>query len=522
MVNLIDPCRHRQLIVLLSLVFYCVTGHSLIQTTLHQNLCKTHKIAVTMRSAGDCTPLTNAGTNVIQWPTNQIGCIIVQFVKAFTIELTLISYEAIIPMKQLTSQSYNGTHIHAFLFTVSEKGHYNISIRGNGCNVKSMSEQEWPQASLGFMYGRKFQIKTDRVYSISVISPVNTIQAYDHLPNCTFHHEHLLRLGTGNPRWRRVAWDKNDEVNIRRIWYNDTYIWGNDLCVYRTIAPEDLTSRLFISGIKHVRLMGDSITRYMFRNVMDYFQGVTQEWLINNPFVYDAKNKTSNWDGIVFKNITTSPVCYHHLGDSKDCNLIPSRVNFYFESFYPGKNEPRPATSRSEQEWYKIFEELFKNKRTDVIIFNAGLWMYFYRHSLGEIIKITKAMLKLSKVLNVILIWRSTTHSFLRPVDWSYQVNKVAIEILTEQPNVYILDSIYDMTRLRPDRSPDGKHFNFRHPYISDSDVMWRPCQQDSFDNNCLRPPDGTWQPAVGRGLLLVLLNLLYNMNHKPASGTKS
>ena len=46
-------------------------------------------------------------------------------------------------------------------------------------------------------------------------------------------------MGKGDPRGRREAWDREDEVNIRRVWYNDSYFWGNNLCVYRYFTTEE-------------------------------------------------------------------------------------------------------------------------------------------------------------------------------------------------------------------------------------------------------------------------------------------
>ena len=70
-------------------------------------------------------------------------------------------------------------------------------------------------------------------------------------------------------------------------------------------------------------------------------------------------------------------------------------------------------------------------------------------------------------------------------------MNEAAIKILSRQPNVYIFDSVYDMSRVRPDRTLDGTHFGFERPKVMTTE--WYLCSEKfSFGIKCKRPIDGT------------------------------
>ena len=207
-------------------------------------------------------------------------------IPSFQIEATLISVNSITPstlIKCLKMKDYL-SYICFFAFTIKEAGEYQIGIRGNTCNIKNISESVSPLNSLGFLHGQKYEMKymsshtlkfkildrskmknsciqyssplsnlrTLRNVSCSFLSDFsqniansdalvqNDIKSHALKP-CSFLDEVMLFQGKGFPRWRRKIWsvDIDDELKFRKIWYNDTFFWGNDLCYYKAYNIED-------------------------------------------------------------------------------------------------------------------------------------------------------------------------------------------------------------------------------------------------------------------------------------------
>lgn len=486
------------------------------------------------------------------WPTGQRGCLVVAVGEKATevrspldMDLQLISYEAIIPARSMGClRDPAGTlRLCRFAFQLSEHGTYNLSMRANDCRVTWYEGQSflWPMASLGFQYGRYRELRTPGLYSISTPAPVeaafsNAIIQQAHsamslsLPACTFAHEELLRQGIGNPRWRRTPWlSAADHQQLTELWYNDSYSWGNDVCLYKPYSSADFIKKMNRQNMKTIMMIGDSLVRFSFDDMEDMFANVTQQWLTAHPlkFTDESKGPWSNWDGIFagwiggdgresFNCVFPALVgeCYRNgrmmdeLATSRPNNCQPT---VEYEWFAPYGVEPLPV------DHYRKRIAAFLARRSDwsMIIFTIGLSLDAFKDPVGESRTIVTAMIAEAALRDITLVWRSAMHHHHPhdgkelPLNPMLQgINDMAISLLVGYNGSFVFSTSYILASLRPDRSSDSFHYRHRKTRRA-----WHYCDEDKYETqflpNCIRRP--TFPISVTKAMTLATWNYIMN-----------
>jgi len=467
--------------------------------------------------------------SVFTLPGGTSGCLMIgvnnQNDEAISMIVSLISKLEIVPTYEGFCRKTQMTIICWYHFqSLSFTGLYNISIRSNFCQIPSnlTMTYHWPLESLGISFGGKLETVTKYLYQINVTSNATSKEYIDDIPSCTFDHENKLS-SIGNPRWSKNLLINDDEKEIRKIWYNDSYIWGNDLCIYKSIKPIDFVKSLKSKGIRSILLVGDSLSRYIFNDFEDYFKGVTQEWLENHPYTItdELMGEWSNWDGIksgwiedgIRLDLTncigqTTGLCNDQNGDVKVLSerCEPEGPTISYQEFLPRANEV--PNSAEEEKWMNFLSRYFEG-RPSIIIFNVGLWLLHFPNPIAECKTIIKVMADLCSLHSVILIWRSTLYQHHQATsNIIKRMNKESIKILRDRPNVYIIDSVFAMSTVRPDRTVDGFHYSYRKII-----GKWHYCSEEDylhpFNLDCIR--DTKWPQSVTRAATLLIINLLYN-----------
>ena len=235
----------------------------------------------------------------------------------------------------------------------------------------------------------------------------------------------------------------------------------------------------------------------------------------------------SNWDGIkggwlmlqerdkripgILPYITG--LCYENgvLNESPKCNNTDGPLFFYKEFF--AIKPYNVLDDWSLKQWLDLIEkDFFENaKENSVIVFNVGLWLFVkYQDPIKESIKILTAFANLSERYKVIFVWRSTLYDHVKPHNLEIRkMNSDARKILAGRSNMFFLDSSFDMSSLRPDRTSDGFHYGYRK-----RTSVWRYCdsEEEVFHGaflNCIREPN--WPASVSRAITLMLINYLAN-----------
>lgn len=474
--------------------------------------------------------------------------------------VSLVSKVAIIPAYKTDCFAIPSGFTCHFLFVANEMGAYNLSVRGDNYIVTSVAQSKDPLAALGFVHGNYREVDLVQLYTLNVISDLdhsnvtclkeflvhrNTMTHEGH--PCTFHHEkrisnHPLEI---NPRWRERSWslDALDDYQRSTIWYNDTFIWGNDICVYKSVTLEDFLQVMNLKKIYDILLIGDSLTRFMYGDFADLFSGCTAEWLRTHPQKYlgnttEANNASwlsSSWDLRLsgwgdFSDLVS--VCKHlDVGPppkAPDCcrSSNCSRTDVLrvrLKQFLPGhtaSNEPQynmPPVPRSAEEWKAVFFTRYLLNNTDVpdlIIFNAGLWLInnYPDSHLTELKKILESLLSLCKENSILFVWRSTFYHHRATLnDKIMQANDLARQIIGTYDNAFYnafyIHSVHAMSAVRPDRTVDGFHYSCRKVRNA-----WHFCtlaNDGKLDKDCVRQPD--WPMSVSKGATLMLLNYLIN-----------
>jgi len=215
------------------------------------------------------------------WKTGEIGCLAVQVISHINKNLTnelrvsLFSKTSIIPTKRV--KCFYSSGVCYFTFKALESDIYNISISGatsrafpkGYCNNSLTLTDSWPLERMGFSFGRIRQIKPKSLIQLIIISnpslintslPISQQESSIITPIkrktitelCKFNNELSFfdNYWDGTPRWRSYSWDYYFEPKIRKIWYNDSYIWGNDKCRYLPVDPEQFSLKMMMENIR--------------------------------------------------------------------------------------------------------------------------------------------------------------------------------------------------------------------------------------------------------------------------------
>ena len=469
------------------------------------------------------------------------------------VDLSLISHKSLIAPKlkscsEIKSNSSNIRYACSYSITFTETGIYNVSMRGDYFLIPTKVSSTGPFDGLGDYMGRFRELRTLGLQQIVVRKnhlkiakggSSFSVQVNNALPYCTFQHElQMWQQGLGNQQWKRVVpgMDIETERSLRKLWYNDTYIWSNDICQYRPFSGENILDAMDRKNISKVLFVGDSLTRFMWGDFEDQFSHCTQEWLLQNPIILrDNANGQSltSWDNALsgaggfgaYFNKTGQ--CFHQNGiiPLQECCRNNSCANrnciFVIHQFLPGFMGPAqpelivPPKIRTVEEWEVLFKAYIDDEwpqLPNIVVFNAGLWLInAYRdNSISELEKIIAAWMKLCRLHNIRFVWRSTFyhHRALSMNRLIKKTNDAAIKFLINNYNhTMFLSSNYYMSMLRPDRTVDGFHYNYRMLRSA-----WHRCTQDDFKNidpDCVR--DMSWPMSVAKAASLSLVNIILN-----------
>ena len=467
------------------------------------------------------------------WNTGLMGCLLVFVTQnSASIDVALISSAAILRTTHefCMESTMFGTSgdVCAFSFLIAEAGVYNISIRGDACPVDG--NFAFPLASLGYAFGRDKQVRTRSQFQIlSCLTKECALGGvppdFGYTPRCSFQHEYQMRNSPflANPRWRKRPWVSKIATDLQRVWYNDTYFWGNELCHDHTYAPDEWSLIMASQNVTSVLLIGDSLTRFMFDDFEDFFSGVTQDWLNKHPLHYTDSDMGdwSNWDGIVsgwiggdreqfsckFPDI--AGLCYRNGILVEGCvqNGPVVRLSQWLPGYGATVKQPMNAS-----EYYAGFlNYIDASSPPSVIVFNAGLWIIEYPDPVTEIKNIVTGMASVCSKYNISLVWRSTLYHHEYGVMNSVlrNMNAAAIRVLDDLGSGFSVDSTHGMSSLRPDRTSDGFHYSYRK-----TRSKWHYCLNETLvplSPNCIRHPG--WPMSVTKAMSLHLINMLAHSN---------
>ena len=477
-------------------------------------------------------------------------------------DVALISHNSLVaPVLQSceTHHSMGIQYVCHYFVILSEPGVYNISIRGDHFLIPAVAQSVDAFHNLGFYMGRYREVRTQHLQQLvvrgdhhyhsgnneSFISNSGSSRHHhDALPYCTFKYEVEFHRGNGNPQWHRqpIGMSPVEESRLRALWYNDSYTWGNNLCRNRIFSGEEILDTMDKKNISKILLVGDSLTRFMWGDFEDQFSGCTQEWLLRHPIEFYSTDQTvgsfsspvkTSWDNAlssaggfgVYFNQTGQ--CYRQFGihpppkccENNSCTHRTGRMVIH--QFLPGFMGPSqaelimPPIQRSVEEWERIFKAYFDEEWPEfpnIVVFNAGLWLInaYKEDSPIELEKIVTAWMNLCKQFNALFVWRSTFyhHRSTKTNRLITKCNSAVIQLLVEKYNhPFFMDSNYYMSMLRPDRTVDGFHYNYRMLRSS-----WHRCTDQDFkklDPDCVR--DMSWPMSVAKAASLNLINLLLN-----------
>jgi hypothetical protein len=489
-------------------------------------------------------------------PKDSKLCLAVAFISArdhrefsadiLQVDMSLISYNSIIAPKLEQCFPYKGNNniqfVCTYTVTFTETGNYNVSLRGDFFLVPDMVNSTGAFDGLGDYMGRFRELRSLQLQQIVVqkgrlkSSRANTSFSNSNLPFCTFKHEMQMRQGNGDPQWKRLPdMSIQDESRLRKIWYNDSYIWVNNICRYKPFTGDEILEEMDKKNISKILLVGDSLSRFMWGDFEDQFSHCTQEWLLQNPIVFE-KGETgakTSWDNALSSAggfgsyFNKTGQCFRQTGiiPLAECCRSYSCPNHngvvVIRQFLPGFMGPAqtdlimPPNKRSVDEWEAVFKVFIDDEWPVIpqfIVFNAGLWLInaYREDSVNELQKMISAWMKLCKKFNIRFVWRSTFyhHRSLTMNRLIKTSNDAAIELLVTKFNHSLfLDSNYYMSMLRPDRTVDSFHYNYRMLRSS-----WHRCEEKDFkslDPDCVR--DMSWPMAVAKATTLSLVNAILN-----------
>lgn len=500
----------------------------------------------------------NIVTKFFEWRLKSDGCFIIglfvsdenQQISNLHMDLSLLSASAMVTalphdckqfIPSLLVSDQWVPYACSYIFTVQEPGIYNISIRGEKSffSISSLNESIYAWDHLGFVMGRLWEIRTQR--QILNVTKTRYIKFYSNsnatLPLCNFEIEkQFFANHSGNPRWRSKSWlDTGEKLSLQSIWYLDSYSWGNDICRYKPYSREEILDGMDRQNISHVLFVGDSLSRFMWGDVEDIMSNCTSQWMKDNPVIItekDRQHSKTSWDnslsgaggfGAYFR-ITSD--CIHQNGIilNRPCCLTQTCTNrkaqFVINQFLPGhtnKLEPHfnlPAHVRSVDEWKVIIRHRYFDDDKfipSVMVFNTGLWLlnaYFGANCIPQLLRIVEAFYTLCAEKGVVFVWRSTYYSH-RGFNSGLllEANNAVVKWLLKANHSLFLFSNYYMSGLRPDRTVDGIHYNYRMLRSS-----WHRCtksEEYQLDSDCIRGFD--WPMSVAKAGTLMLLNYLIN-----------
>jgi hypothetical protein len=484
-------------------------------------------------------------------------CLVVAFVATSVVnefsnqlllpDVGLVSVNSLVaPRYQQCASIVNNTvfkYACSYVVKFTEPGLYNVSLRGDYFTVPDMTHSVQALSHLGAVMGNHRELRSPHLQRIFVRGKHHKVDEVPApKPSCTFASEMKLWKGHGNPQWKKTTdMTSQDEFELRSLWYNDSYIWGNDLCHYKPYSGEQILDAMDKQNISKILMVGDSLTRFMWGDFEDLFSNCTQDWLLRNPIVFlDEKLKNgqtasakTSWDNALSSAggfgayFNKTGQCFHQSGivPIPDCcrtNSCPNRRGeVIIHRFLPGYMNPgqpeliMPSTKRSVQEWETVFQMFLEDEKPrlpNVVVFNAGLWLVnaYRTDAPNELEKIVTAWFNLCRRNNILFVWRSTYyhHRALNMNLLIRRCNLAAVTLLVEKfDHPYFIDSTFQMSMLRPDCTVDGFHYNYRMLRSS-----WHRCTDQDFsklDADCVR--DMSWPMSVAKASTLALVNLLFN-----------
>jgi hypothetical protein len=271
-----------------------------------------------------------------------------------------------------------------FAVTFTEPGVYNITVRGDdfALRIEDMNSSTYAwDGMFGKEYmGRYRELYTPYLQQLEVLSsyPYPSKESkrssfQDDLPLCTFEHEsrmwHSRNQGSlegGHSQWKRYSRMMiEDEEKLRSLWYNDSYLWVNDICRYKPYSGDEILEAMERRNITNILLVGDSLTKFMLGDFEQQFSGCTQQWLLDHPIVMwtdpNTNETKTSWDhafSIGFGHVVEQAgQCYRQIGiksfpscceshdDSRRQKNTCTHHNgiISLQAFHPGLNDSSSA-----------------------------------------------------------------------------------------------------------------------------------------------------------------------------------